>query len=119
MVLKKNDDGYIIEWVCDAVQKRKAFTESRRKSRQKADNDNVRIYIVRDNVRSTYKIGSSVNPLRRYNELSNQKNHAIIHDEQNERDITLLWYSGIVKRTEQKNCMKNFLIKTSWENGFY
>lgn len=98
MVLKKNDDGYIIEWVYDAVQKRKAFTESRRKSRQKADNDNVRIYIVRDNVRSTCKIGSSANPLRKYNM-------------QNEGDITLLWYSGIVQRTEQKKLHEKFSEK--------
>lgn len=111
MVLKKNDDGYIIEWVYDAVQKRKAFTESRRKSRQKTDNDNVRIYIVRDNVRSTYKIGSSVNPLRRYNELANQKNPAIMHDEQNERDISLIWYSGVVQRTEEKKLHEKFSEK--------
>lgn len=83
-------------------EKRVSYTQSRRESRAKSDEDNVRLYIVRDNVRGYVKIGSSVNPLRRYNELCNQENPAIMHDKQGERNITLIWYSEPVVRTEEK-----------------
>lgn len=92
-------------------EKRQNFTESRRQSRTKSDEDNVRIYIVRDNVRSTYKIGSSVNPVRRYNELSNQINPAIMQDIQGNRDLTLIWYSDAVLRSEEKALHKVFKNK--------
>ena len=92
--------------------KRKAYTESRRKSRLKSDEDNVRIYIVRDNVRLTYKIGSSVNPIRRYNELNNQKSPAIMGDsDPKDRDITLVWYSVAVLRSEERVLQDHFADK--------
>jgi hypothetical protein len=92
-------------------EKRQKYTESRRQSRLKTNEDNVRIYIVRDNVRLTYKIGSSVNPLRRYNELSNQVAPAIMHDKKGERDITLIWYSDVVQRTEEALLHEKFKDK--------
>lgn len=40
MVLSKDSDGYFIEWVRDSINKRKAYSESRRKNReQKSDKD--------------------------------------------------------------------------------
>lgn len=92
-------------------EKRKNYTESRRQSRLKSDEDNVRIYIVRNNVRMTYKIGSSVNPLRRYNELSNQANPSIMEDDQSNRDLTLIWYSEPVLRSEEKKLHNLFSDK--------
>jgi hypothetical protein len=99
------------------IKKRKSYTESRRQSRLKSDEDNVRLYIVRDNIRYTYKIGSSVNPIRRYNELSNQKNPAIMNDVQGKRDLTLIWYSDVVLRSEETALHKQFSdknIKGEW-----
>lgn len=90
-------------------EKRKAYTESRRQSRLKSDEDKVRIYIVCDNVRKTYKIGSSVNPIRRYNELNKQQSPAIMLDkEPKNRNISLIWYSDIVNRNEEKKIHKEF-----------
>lgn len=118
MTLTKTDGGYQISWVVDSFKKRQAFTESRRQSRLQSDEDQVRIYIVRDNVRSTYKIGSSVNPIRRYNELSNQKAPAIMADVQNERDLTLIWYSDFVERSEEKKLHKKFKSKNLYGEWF-
>jgi predicted GIY-YIG superfamily endonuclease len=118
MTLTKTGDGYQISWVVDSFKKRQAFTESRRQSRLQSDEDQVRVYIVRDNVRSTYKIGSSVNPLRRYNELSNQKSPAIMADTQNERDLSLIWYSDFVSRSEEKKLHKKFKSKNLYGEWF-
>ena len=109
----EHKDGlYWNDRLLEEKEKRKAYTESRRKSRLKSDEDNVRIYIVRDNVRSTYKIGSSVNPVRRYNELNNQKKPAIMGDsDPNDRDITLLWYSDPVLRSEETALHNTFSDK--------
>lgn len=98
-------------------EKRINYTESRRKARQKSDEDSVRIYIVRDNIRLNYKIGSSVNPMRRYNELCNQINPAIIDGTPQERSLSLLWYSNVVDRKVEKiihDQYKSFNIKGEW-----
>lgn len=118
MVLNETEEGYQITWVADSIDKRKAYTESRRKSRLKSDEDNVRIYIVRDNVRSTYKIGSSVNPIRRYNELNNQKNPAHMADPSGSRNITLIWYSDPVLRSEESKLHKRFSDKNLFGEWF-
>jgi predicted GIY-YIG superfamily endonuclease len=118
MTLTEVEGGYQITWVIESINKRKAFTESRRNSRLKCDEDNVRIYIVRDNVRSTYKIGSSTNPLRRYNELNNQKSPAIMADEQESRDLSLIWYSEPVQRKEEKILHKKFKSKHLYGEWF-
>lgn len=118
MTLTELEGSYQISWVVESITKRKAFTESRRNSRLKSDEDNVRIYIVRDNVRSIYKIGSSVNPIRRYNELNNQKNPAIMGDDQNNRDLTLIWYSDKVKRLVETKLHNTFKIKNLYGEWF-
>lgn len=92
-------------------ERRQKYTESRRLARTKSDEDDVRIYIVRDNVRLTYKIGSSANPMRRYNELANQKSPAKMEPEQGSRDFTLLWYSDPVLRKEETELHKHFKTK--------
>lgn len=91
--------------------KRIAFSESRRSARLKKGSDVVRIYIVRDNVRNLYKIGSSVNPWRRYNELSSQKSPALMYDEKNDRDIKLVWYSDSIERSKEGELHKKFESK--------
>jgi hypothetical protein len=91
--------------------KRSSFVESRRQARSKADEDKVRIYIVRDNVRLTYKIGSSVNPARRYNELMYQENPAIGEDAPGERDLILIWYSEFIQRSIEKVIHSQFITK--------
>lgn len=105
------DGIYENKRLSDEKNKRQNYTESRRQSRLKGDEDNVRIYIVRDNVRLTYKIGSSVNPIRRYNELSTQNNPAIMDDIKGERNITLVWYSDAVLRNEENILHKYFNSK--------
>lgn len=101
-------------------EKRKAYTESRRKARTKKDTDEVRLYVVRDNVRLTYKIGTSVNPLRRYNELCNQKSPAIMETENAvERDLTLIWYSDPIERKVESvvhEHLSSKRIKGEWFN---
>jgi len=113
------DDLYFNPRMRLEANKRRKYCESRSKSRKKSDEDNVRIYIVRDNVRSTYKIGSSVNPMRRYNELANQKNRAIMADKQGERDISLVWYSESMPRKVESKLHSHFedkRIKGEWFN---
>lgn len=105
---KYEDGKFFNERMRLESEKRKSYVESRRNSRKKSDEDNVRIYIVRDNVRLTYKIGSSVNPLRRYNELANQENPAIMEDKQGERNLTLVWYSDPAKRTDETDLHEHF-----------
>jgi hypothetical protein len=115
--IKNKDEKYFNQRLELEKEKRSSYVESRRNSRLKTDEDKVRIYIVRDNVRTTYKIGTSVNPLRRYNELSKQKAPAIIDGEPDERSLTLVWYSEIVKRTEEKKLhirFDNQRIKGEW-----
>jgi uncharacterized protein YdaU (DUF1376 family) len=95
----------------EETERRKKYTESRRQSRLKADEDNVRIYVIKDNARNIYKIGSSVNPQRRFSELLNQHSPAIMDDKQGERDFSLLWYSDPLLRTEEKKIHEKFAEK--------
>ena len=104
----EKDGVYFNERLSEEQIKRQKYTESRRNSRLKSDEDNVRIYIVRDNIRLNYKIGSSVNPQRRYNELSNQISPSIIEGEAKDRDLTLIWYSDAVLRKEEAVLHKHF-----------
>jgi len=91
--------------------KRKKYIESRSKARLKSDEDNVRIYLILDNKRGNYKIGSSVNPMRRFSELMNQKSPAIMLDTQGSRDIKLIWYSEPILRSVEGELHKKFSAK--------
>lgn len=90
----------------EEIGKRKNYTESRRNSRLKSDEDNVKIYLIKDLESGFHKIGSSVNPLRRFSEILNQKNPAILPGDQ--RNYDLVWQSGVVKRTEESDLHSHF-----------
>jgi len=94
--------------------KRGKFTESRRNSRLKSDEDSVKLYLIYDKDTRYFKIGSSVNPLRRFAEMVNQKNPAITVGE---RNYELFWVSEIVKRTAEKEVhifLKSKRITGEW-----
>jgi hypothetical protein len=113
----EDDGSFYNKRLREEKDKRSNYVESRRQSRKKTDNDNVHIYVVRDNIRGTYKIGSSVNPMKRYNELENQQNPAIMGDKVGERNITLVWYSYPVKRsieTQLHKLFKEKLVTGEW-----
>lgn len=88
--------------------KRRSFTESRRKSSLRTNEDQVKIYIVKDIDSGNVKIGSSVNPIRRFEELCHQKNPAITIGN---RNYILVWYSDILPRTEEKVIHEKFSEK--------
>jgi len=89
-------------------EKRKSYTESRRQSRLKSDEDNVKIYLIKDLDTSLIKIGSSVNPLRRFSEMCNQENPAITVGN---RNYKLIWQSEILPRSEEKVLHEYFSAK--------
>ena len=77
--------------------KRELYTKSRKHS---TDEGNVKIYLIKDNISGSTKIGSSVNPLRRFAEMCNQENPAITLGDK--RDYSLIFTSKIVPRSEEK-----------------
>lgn len=96
---EKNENGeYYNVRLKFETAKRKKYTESRRDSRLKADEDSVKIYVIKDLDTTYFKIGSSVNPLRRFSEMCNQKNPAITVGC---RNYQLIWQSEVVLRTEE------------------
>lgn len=99
---------YHNERLAEEKEKREKYTESRRNSRLKADEDAVKIYLIKDLDTGYYKIGSSVNPLRRFSEMKNQKNPAITFST---RNYELLFVSIIVKRTVEKVLHQKFKTK--------
>ncbi len=112
----EDKDGFFNDRMRSEIDRRQKYTESRRQSRSKADESQVRVYLVRDNISTYYKIGSSVNPMRRYNELSFQENPAILINEK-QRDLTLVWYSATCLRIEEKRLhdyFKSKNIKGEW-----
>lgn len=73
---KKDEEGnYYNERLEYESNKRKAYSESRRNNRNKVDNSNTSIYLVKDMKTGLTKIGSSNNPERRLVELKNQYNN--------------------------------------------
>jgi len=90
------------------VKRRKDYAESRRQSRLKGDEDNVKIYLIKDMTTGYIKIGSSVNPMRRLAEMRNQKDPAITAGE---RDYKLIYESGVVERKEESRLHRYFKAK--------
>ncbi len=86
-------------------KKRKEYTESRRKNRNKGDNKNLHIYVLKNPVTNLIKIGSSVNPKRRIIELSNQENI----------DLELVCYSK--KTSQNKESELHTFYKSSRKQG--
>ncbi|MGD8567356.1 MAG: GIY-YIG nuclease family protein [Gammaproteobacteria bacterium] len=96
------------------AEKRRKFTESRRNSRLKSDEDKVRVYLMKDRDTGYIKIGSSVNPLRRLAEMRNQSKPA---KTVGNRDYYLLYVTCIVKRSVESELHKKFSskrIKGEW-----
>lgn len=70
---KKDEEGnYYNERLEHEANKRKAYSESRRNNRNKVDNSNTNVYLIKDTKTGLIKIGSSNNPERRLVELKNQ-----------------------------------------------
>ena len=95
---QENNGKFFNKRLNEEVNKRKAYTESRRQSRLKCDEDSVRIYLIKDLDTKYTKIGSSVNPLRRFAEMCNQENPAKTVGNRNYR---LIFSSRIVSRSEE------------------
>jgi uncharacterized phage protein (TIGR02220 family) len=95
---QENNGKFFNKRLNEEVNKRKAYTESRRQSRLKCDEDSVRIYLIKDLDTKYTKIGSSVNPLRRFAEMCNQENPAKTVGNRNYR---LIFSSRIVPRSEE------------------
>lgn len=108
MCLTSEKDTFYISWLKESIEKRSKYTESRRQSRLKSDEDNVKIYLIRDLDTGYYKLGSSVNPARRFAEMCNQKNPAITVGD---RNYELFWASGVVRRIEETKLHKEFSSK--------
>lgn len=102
------DGKFFNERLDEEITKRNSYTESRRMSRAKADEDEVKIYLIKDTTTGAYKIGSSVNPERRFLEMCNQKNPAITVGE---RKYELVWFSNSTMRTDEKKLHEQFKEK--------
>lgn len=97
------------------TKRRREYTESRRQSRLKSDEDNVRIYLIKDNDSGYTKIGSSVNPQRRFAEMINQASPAIVPG--TGRNYTLTWFSEPTQRKIEKTIHQHFKsqrVKGEW-----
>ena len=103
-----NEGFYNNTKLTEVIERRKKFCESRRKAKLKCDEDNVRIYFLRDNDSGNIKIGSSVNPARRFNEITNQT--ISVAGSSTTRNYKLIWYSDPTLRKNEK------LIHTTYED---
>ena len=113
--IKDENGSYYNERLRIESEKRNKFTESRRQSRLKADEDNVRIYLLKDIDNGLIKIGSSVNPLRRYNEITNQT--MSVSGSSENRNFKLIWYSEPILRkieNEIHDLFKDKRIEGEW-----
>ena len=97
--VKDNEGNYYNERLEYEAEKRHKYTESRRNARLKCDEDQVRIYLILDKDTKYIKIGSSVNPQRRFAEMCNQKNPAITVGN---RNYELIFISRVLERKIEK-----------------
>ena len=76
--IKDNEGSYYNERLEYEANKRKAYSDSRKNNRNKCDNSNTSIYLIKDYRTGLIKIGSSNNPERRLVELKNEyKNESL------------------------------------------
>lgn len=103
---KKDENGlFFNDRTEQEILKRKAFTESRRESLVKNENDMVKIYLLRDENTGYTKIATSKNPVKTFFGTSETK--------------ILIWASETVLRKEEANLHKEFeqkKIKGQWYN---
>lgn len=112
---QEGGEYYYNERLRTEKEKRQNYTESRRQARLKCDEDNVRIYLLKDLDNGLFKIGSSVNPARRYNEITNQTKSVTGSSEN--RNYKLTWYSEPTLRkveNEVHELFKNKRIEGEW-----
>jgi hypothetical protein len=112
---KEDEEHYYNERLRIEKEKRQNYTESRRQSRLKCDEDNVRIYLLKDLDNGLFKIGSSVNPTRRYNEITNQTKS--VTGSSDNRNYKLTWYSEPTIRkieNELHNLFQDKRIEGEW-----
>jgi len=109
-ILKKyvrDDKGLLFNEVLDKhINKRNAFTESRRAAKSKTPDDAIKTYILKDNASGLFKIASSVNPLRAFAELTGKG-----------LNYSIVWISEIMERSKELEIHEIFAakkIKTSW-----
>lgn len=70
---EKDENGkYFNKRLEEEITRRKKYSESRRNNRNKCDNSNTSVYLIRNLDNGLVKIGSSNNPERRIIELKNQ-----------------------------------------------
>lgn len=76
------------------INKRNAYSESRRNNRNKVDNSNTNVYLIKDTITGLVKIGSSNNPERRLVELKNQYNNDFL--------VLLAYVENVEQKLETK-----------------
>ena len=133
---KKDEEGnYYNERLEYEANKRKAYSESRRNNRNKVDNANTCVYLIKDVQTGLIKIGSSNKPERRLVELKNQydnenlillayvenveqKIETKLHNEYKEQNRINEWFEltdteiqEIIKNNDMKLHMNNHMIK--------
>ena len=116
--IKDPEGRYYNQRLEEESSKRKAYCKSRSNSRRKADEDSVKIYLIKDSVTGYIKIGSSVNPLRRLSEMLNQKSPATLAGEES-RGYSLIYTSPVTIRSSENELHKyyeNKRIQGEWFN---
>ena len=133
--IKDEEGNYYNERLEYEANKRKAYSESRRNNRNKVDNTNTCIYLIKDMLTGLTKIGSSNKPERRLVELKNQyqnenlmliayvenveqKLEAELHNMYKEKNQVNEWFklseddiSKIIKSNHMKLHMNNHMYK--------
>jgi hypothetical protein len=105
----RTDDGLIFNERMEREKiKRRAYTESRRNSTLKNDDDDVKIFIIHDIDTDFYRIGCSKDPIRRFSDIINPKHYDI---SKGERNWELYWISTTYKRTVECEIQSMFLDK--------
>lgn len=92
--IKDEDGNYYNERLEYEINKRKAYSESRRNNRNKVDNTNTCIYLIKDMLTGLTKIGSSNKPERRLVELKNQY--------QNENLMLIAYVENVEQKLEKE-----------------
>ena len=132
---KDNEGKYFNERLEEETNKRKAYSESRRNNRNKVDNTNTCIYLIKDMLTGLTKIGSSNKPERRLVELKNQyqnenlmliayvenveqKLETELHNMYKEKNQVNEWFklseddiSKIIKNNHMKSHMNNHMYE--------
>jgi hypothetical protein len=106
---KDSENKYYSERLEKETNKRKEFTQSRRKSLEIDNGDMVHLYIIKDPVKSVYKIGSSKYPYLRLKEVVKYKPGAEFY-----------WISeGLHERINEKKLHEKYAEKKEKYDWFF